>query len=264
MANPAAPFPRTVLVAGASGYLGSHLVRHLRHRGVTVRRLVRRPARGPEEFSWDPAAGRFPQDALTGVDAVVNLGGANLGRRWTRSYKETILRSRTEGTGLIAEGLAQHAADLPADAPRPRLLQASAVGYYGDRGEEQLTEAAPPGQGFLAEVVQAWEGATVPASAAGVPVALLRTGIVLAPTGGAMGRMMLLLRTGLAGPLGTGRHWWPWITLADHVRAQLHLLTSELTGPVNLSAPQPARNAEVIREVAHAMHRPAVLRVPRW
>lgn len=252
---------RTVLVAGSSGLLGQHLVAQLRRRGDDVRRLVRRTPTAPDELGWEPDAGVLPADALDGVDAVVNLGGAGLGdHRWTPEYKDTIVRSRTAGTRLLAE----RAAELAAAGRRaPRLLQASAVGLYGDRGEELLTESAPPGDGFLADVVRAWEAAAEPARTAGTEVVLLRTGIVLSPTGGALGRLLPFVRLGVGGPLGDGRGWWPWITLVDHVRAMVHLLDSDLTGPVNLAAPGAARQGEVVRAIAHALHRPAAVHVPR-
>jgi uncharacterized protein (TIGR01777 family) len=231
-----------------------------------VTRLVRRPVVSPAEISWDPTAGRLDPAGLRGVDAVVNLGGAGIGdRRWTAAYQQRILTSRTVPTSLLARVLADLA---PAGAPDgetgPRvLLQASAVGFYGDRGDELLTEASGPGEGFLVDVVRAWEGATAPAEQAGVRVAHLRTGIVMSPDGGSFGRLLPLLRLGLGGPLGDGSNYWAWITLADHVRAIGHLLTSEVRGPVNLTGPEPARQREIVRAVARELHRPAVLAVPR-
>ncbi len=262
------PSSRVVLLAGSSGLLGRNLAAALRARQWQVRRLVRRPARGADEITWDPAAGRLAPEALQGVDAIVNLGGAGLGdHRWTDSYRETIRSSRLQGTALLAETIAREQERRREGQPdvRPlRYLQASAVGYYGDRGEEQLLEQSSPGDGFLADLCRDWEAATRPATDAGASVALLRTGIVLAPRGGALGPMLPLLRLGLAGPLGGGRQWWPWLTLHDHIRAQLHLLDSDRRGPVNLASPRPARQGEVIRSLAHALHRPAVLPVPRF
>lgn len=253
---------RTVLLAGASGFIGTHLARHLRRRGDHVRLLVRRTPRTPEEIQWDPSAGSIPGTAVHGVDAVVNLGGAGIGdKRWTDDYKRVILRSRLEGTRTLSAAVATH---VEAGHPRPRFLQASAVGYYGDAGEEPLAEDAPTGDGFLAEVCRQWEASTSEAERAGVPVAHLRTGLVLAPGGGALGPLLRLVKLGLGGPLGGGRQWWPWITLADHVRAQLHLLDSEITGPVNLAAPGVARQTEVVRALASALNRPAFLPAPGW
>ncbi|GAA4286149.1 TIGR01777 family oxidoreductase [Georgenia daeguensis] len=261
-AVPRAAQSRTVLVAGASGFLGHHLVRHLRRRGDSVRRLVRREPRGPEEIRWDPADGTLEPTALTGVDVVVNLGGASLGRLpWTSAYKEEILRSRVDGARVLAESVA-HAVSR---GRRPvRFLQASGTDFYGDRGEQLLTEAGRPGDGFLAEVCRRWEAATTPAADAGADVVLLRTSPALAPSGGAIAPLTRLIRLGLGGPIAGGRQWFPWITLADHVRAQLHLMDSTLTGPVNLSAPGTARQGELVDALASAMRRPAVVHAPRW
>ena len=247
-----------VAVAGSSGLVGSALVTHLTRRGHDVRRLVRRPAAAPDEIAWS-ADGAHDPASLRGLDAVVNVGGAGLGdRRWTPSYRATILRSRTAPTGLLARTLA----DLD-DGPRV-FLQASAVGYYGDRGDEVLTERSGPGNDFLAGVVQAWEAATAPAEDAGIRVAHLRTGILMSRRGGSFGKLLPLLRLGVGGPLGDGRNVWSWITLVDHARAIEHLLTAEVSGPVNLTGPTPAPQREIIAEIARALHRPAVVRVPRF
>jgi uncharacterized protein len=248
-----------VVVAGSHGLIGSALVEHLGAGGHEVRRLVRREARGSDEISWDPDEGRLDPAALAGSDAVVNLGGAGVGdRRWTDAYRRTILQSRTRPTGLLARTLA----DSP-DGPRV-LLQGSAVGFYGDRGDEVLTEDSPGGAGFLADVVRAWEDATAPATEAGVRVAHLRTGIVMSRSGGSFGRLLPLLRLGVGGPLGHGRNHWPWITLVDQVRAVEHLLTAEVSGAVNLVGPDPRPQGEVVRAVARELHRPALLAVPRF
>lgn len=248
------------VLAGASGFLGTELSQALADQGRTVRHLVRRKVRAPDEVQWDPDAGTLPSEALDGADAVVNLGGVGLGdRRWTARYRRLITTSRVHGTALLARALAERAAT---GRPPIRFLQASAVGYYGDAGEAELTEDAPRGDGFLAHVCQAWEQAAAPAQAAGVPVALLRTGIVLDPSAGALQRMMPLLRLGLAGPLGSGRQWWPWVTRADHVRAMIHLLDSPMTGPVNISAPRPERNKDVTRVLARRLDRPAFVPAP--
>ena len=191
----------------------------------------------------------------------MNLGGAGLAdHRWTTAYRRTIVASRTVPTALLARTLA----DLAGSQGAPRVfLQGSAVGIYGDRGDEVLTEASEPGDGFLADVVRAWEAATEPAQTAGVRVAHLRTGIVMSPKGGSFGRLLPLLRLGVGGSLGHGRNIWSWITLQDEVRAIAHLLTAEVAGPVNLTAPAPARQREVVTAVADALHRPAWLMVPR-
>ena len=255
-----------VALAGSHGMIGRALAAHLTQQGHRVTRLVRRPVVSPAEISWDPPAGRLDPADLRGVDAVVNLGGAGIGdRRWTTAYKQRILTSRTVPTSLLARVLADLAARSDGDGAGPQvLLQASAVGFYGDRGDEILTEASPPGEGFLVDVVRAWEDATQPAEQAGVRVARLRTGIVMSPDGGSFGRLLPLLRLGVGGPLGDGRNHWPWITLADHVRAVGHLLTSQVAGPVNLTGPQPAPQRDIVRAVARELHRPAVLPVPRF
>ena len=247
-----------VVIAGSQGLIGSALVEHLASQGHQVRRLVRRAPACSREIGWDPDGGRLDPEDLRDADAVVNLGGAGLGdHRWTAAYRRTILTSRTRPAALLAGTLASLD-----DRPRV-LLQGSAVGYYGERGEEVLTEASEPGEGFLVDVVRAWEGATRPAEEAGVRVAHLRTGIVMSRTGGSFGRLLPLLRLGVGGPLGDGRNVWSWITLVDQVRAVEHLLTAEVSGPVNLTAPAPARQAEIINALAHQLRRPALLRVPR-
>lgn len=249
---------RTVLVAGSHGLLGGALTAALTEHGWSVRRLVRRPARSAREASWDPDTGVLDPRALDGAAAVVNLGGATLARLpWTAGYRRTILRSRTEPTALIARTLAAMT------TPPPVWLQASAVGVYGDRGAQVLAEDSGPGTGFLADVVQQWEAATRPAAEAGIRVVHLRTGsVALAASGGSSGLILTAIRTGLGGPLGPGTNYWSWITVADHAAAILHLLDAQVAGPVNLTAPEPATQAEVIRALARAAHRPAVVRVP--
>lgn len=260
--------PRTVVVAGASGLVGSALVLALAAQGYTVRRLVRRAARTDDEISWDPAAGILPAGSLDGVGAVINLAGVGVGdHRWTKAYREQILSSRLSTTTLLARELAKgrRSASTKGGASDPVvLIQASATGYYGDRGEEVLTESSAPGHGFLVDVVKQWEAAADPARAAGIRVVTIRSGIVLSPDGGALGRLLPLLRLGVAGPLGSGRQFWSWITLADEVRAILHLLEADVSGPVNLTAPAPARNRELTRALGVAFHRPTVLPVPGW
>lgn len=250
-----------IVLAGSHGLIGRALTAHLTDEGHRVTRLVRRPVVSPAEISWDPPADRLDPADLRGVDAVVNLGGAGIGdRRWTSAYKRRILTSRTVPTTLLARTLARAAGD---GGPRT-LLQASAVGIYGDRGDELLTEASAPGTGFLADVVRAWEDSTLAAQDAGIRVVRLRTGIVMSPDGGSFGRLLPLLRLGVGGPLGNGRNHWAWITLADHVRAVAHLLTSQVSGPVNVTGPDPAPQRDVVRAVARELRRPAVAAVPRF
>lgn len=246
-----------IAVTGSSGLIGSALVAALVERGDEVVRLVRRAPRAADEVQWDPSSRTLDPHVLDDVDGVVNLAGAGVGdHRWTPSYKHEILASRVDATHAVAAAIA--AADHPV-----RLVSGSAVGVYGDRGEEELTEANPPGTGFLAEVALAWEAATQPAVDAGAPVAFIRTGIVMAGEGGAMKPLLRLARLGLGGPLGNGRQFMPWITLPDTVGAIVHLLDSpEVTGPVNLSALRPARQREVASALGRALHRPAVLPAP--
>lgn len=247
-----------VVVAGASGFIGSALVPALRAEGHRVRVLVRREAGGPDEIPWDPAEGRLDPHDLAGADAVIDLAGVNAGSRpLTPARKRAVVRSRTDTAGLLARTLAAHD-----DGPRV-LLQASGIGAYGDRGDEVLDEHEPLGTTFFAGVVRQWEAATAPAQEAGLRVALLRTGIVLAPHGGALGRLLPLVRLGVGGRLGSGQQFWPWITLVDEVRAIAHLLTTDVHGPVNLVAAAD-RNVDVVKALAAAVHRPAVVPVPAW
>lgn len=250
---------RTVAVTGASGLIGSALVRSLRADGHEVRRLVRgtpRPDRG--EIGWDPAAGRVDAEGLAGVDAVVHLAGENVGKRWTAEVKRRIRESRVRGTSLLAGTLAA--------LPRPPrvLVSASAIGYYGDRGEETLTEGSGAGDDFLAEVGEAWEAAAEPAARAGIRVVLPRTGVVLTPEGGALERMLPVFRLGLGGRLGDGRQWMSWVSLPDVVRAFSYAVdTDSLSGPVNVVAPEPVTNAEFTRTLGRVLGRPTPAFVPR-
>lgn len=247
-----------VVVAGSSGFIGSALVPELRAHGHTVRTLVRRAPQRPDEIRWDPAAGRLDARDLAGVDAVVDLAGVNAGSRLlTAARKREVVASRVDSTGLLARTLASLD-----DGPRA-LLQASGIGAYGDRGDDVLDEREPLGRTFFADVVRQWEAAAAPAADAGVRVVLLRTGIVLGPSGGALGRLLPLIRLGVGGRLGSGQQFWPWLTLVDEVRAIEHLLTTPVSGPVNLVT-RADRNADVVRALAAAHHRPAVVPVPAW
>jgi uncharacterized protein len=188
----------------------------------------------------------------------VNLAGAGIGdHRWTAAYKQTLVGSRTTTTSLLARTIAR------LETP-PVLVNASAIGAYGNRGDEVLTEASGRGDDFLADLVKAWENATAPASDAGGRVVWLRSGLVLAPSGGALGKLLPLLRLGMGGPLGSGRQWWSWITLTDEVAAIRHVISTDVSGPVNAVAPEPTTNRAMTRALAEALHRPAPLAVPRF
>lgn len=246
-----------VVVAGGSGFLGQALVAALRRDGHEVTRLVRRSPGAADEVRWDPAAELAPS-VLAGVDAVVNLCGAGVGdRRWDAEYKRVLVASRVGPTSTLARALASVGPDGPGV-----LVNASAVGVYGDRGDEELTEESAAGSGFFPDLVRAWEGATEPASAAGVRVAMLRTGLVLGPGGGLLGPMLPLFRFGLGGRMGSGRQWMPWITLADVVGAIGYLLAVPVHGPVNIAGPAPVRNAAFARALGAVLHRPALLPAP--
>lgn len=248
-----------VAVSGASGLIGSALVPALRAEGHEVVRLVRRPVVGPEEISWDPERGDLDPAALSGIDAVIHLAGAGVGdHRWTDEYKEQILLSRVRGTETVSRAIAE-----ASNGPRI-LVSGSAIGYYGDRGAEILTEDSSPGTGFLADVVVAWEAATQAAEAAGTRVTHARTGLVMSKTGGAWGRLLPVVKLGIGGPLGSGTQFWSFISLRDEVRALMHCMTcDELNGAVNLVAPHAVTNAEATRVLAHAVGRPAFMPVPK-
>jgi uncharacterized protein (TIGR01777 family) len=247
------------VLTGASGLLGGALTTALRSDGHQVVRLVRREPRAADEARWDPTSGYVDPAALTGTDAVVNLAGPGLGDRpWTPAYKRQVLTTRIAATTTIAAAMA--AAD-----PRPRVLvSSSAVGYYGNPGDDVLTEDAPAGDTYLARVAREWEEATAPARDAGIRVVTARSAVVVSAQGGAFGRRLLpLFRVGLGGRLGSGQQWWSWVSLEDWVRAMRFLLDrDDLEGPFNISAPEPLRNADLTRVMSRVLHRPAVLRVP--
>lgn len=244
-----------VLVSGASGYVGTELTTQLAAAGHSVTRLVRREARTPDESSWSPKDGQIDQAAIDSADAVVNLSGASLAKLpWTASYRRTLLRSRIDSTSTIVSAIA-------ASTTPPLLLSGSAVGYYGDRPEETLTESSAKGTGFLADVVEAWEKEAMRV-ADHTRVVLLRTGIVVGH-GGAFTPLELLTRFGLGAKLGDGTARWPWISLRDEAAAIVHLLDSSLTGPVNLVGPTPATSDAITKHLAVAMHRPRIWTIPR-
>lgn len=245
-----------VVLAGASGLIGRALADSLRNDGHRVKTLVRKPASGPDEATWDPYAKQLDPGFLAGADAVVCLSGAGVGdHRWTRDYKRTIVASRVDTLGTIAATLAEHG------GPRV-LIAASAVGYYGDTGDREVDEQQPPGGSFLAHVCTQWENAAEPARAAGVRVASLRTGLVLAGHGGLLKRLVPIVKAGIGGRLGSGRQYYPWISLTDEVRAIRFLLDNDVDGPANLTAPNPVTNAEFTKTLGEVLHRPTVFAVP--
>jgi hypothetical protein len=230
----------------------------LRDAGHAPLRVVRREPSAPDEVGWDPEAGTIDVHGLAGVDAIVHLAGYNLGSRWTESKKRRIRDSRTDGTRLIAE-TAAHV------DPRPSaIVCASAVGFYGSRGDDVLTDESPRGEGFLADVVEAWEAAAQPARDAGIRVVHFRQGLVLARRGGALGRLLLPFRLGLGGPVGPGDQWWSWVGISDLVRAYLHALEHPVSGALNLVAPEPVRNREFVKELGRVLHRPAIAPFPSF
>lgn len=245
-----------VLVTGSHGLIGGELVADLRAGGHTVTPLVRRAA-GPGEASWDPAAGTIDAAALEGHDAAVHLAGVGIGdHRWTPGHKKAVLESRVQGTGLLARTLAS------LSSPPRVLASGSAVGYYGDRGDEELTETSGPGSGFLSDVVQQWEAAAAPAAEAGVRVAFLRSGVVMSAKGGGLKKQLLAFKAGIAGRLGSGRQYLSWIAMTDHVAATRHVLATEsLRGPVNVTA-IPVTNAELTKALGRVLRRPTVMPVP--
>ena len=247
-----------IVLAGGSGLIGTALAGALRGDGHQVRRLVRGPASGPDTASWDPAAGRLEPAALEGADAVVCLSGVGVGdHRWTDAYKGKLRSSRLDTVGTIARALAT------AGGPSV-FVAASAVGYYGDTGDRAVGEDAPPGDTFLARLCVDWEAAADPARAAGVRVAHLRTGLVVTGRGGLLPRLSLIVKAGLGGRLGSGGQYWPWISLADEVRAIQHVLTGDLAGPVNLTGPEPVTNEQFTRTLGRVLHRPTPWAVPRF
>lgn len=246
-----------VAVTGSTGLIGGALARSLEARGDEVVRVRRGPARA-EGTDWDPRAGWVREGAFAGCEAVVHLGGASIGAgRWTPARKAVLRESRIAATRALVDALA-------ALDPKPqRLVAASAVGVYGDRGEERLTEESARGEGFLADLTADWEAESARATDAGIPAAQARFGVVLDKDAPAFRRLALPFRLGAGGPLGNGRQWMPWVTLADAVAAVEHLLGSDVTGPVNVAAPVAARNADVARALGRALRRPAFLPAPR-
>jgi uncharacterized protein (TIGR01777 family) len=246
-----------VLISGATGMIGSALARELTDEGHRVTRLTRSP-RLAEDVGWNPATGEVDAPRLEGHDAVVHLAGESIGEgRWTQEKKRRIMESRTQGTRLLAETVAN------LSEPPKVMVSASAVGYYGDRGNELLREESGPGSDFLAEVCKAWEAAADPAREAGIRVVHPRNGIVLSTDGGALARMLPIFRLGGGGRIGSGRQWWSWVAIDDVVGAIVHSLTDDsVEGPVNLGSPNPLTNAEYTRVLGKVLNRPTLFPLP--
>ncbi|WP_433547979.1 TIGR01777 family oxidoreductase [Streptomyces sp. CA-294286] len=247
-----------IAVTGSTGLIGTALVRSLRADGHEVVRLVRRPSRSPDEVCWDPKRSHVDAGGLVGCEAVVHLAGAGIGdHRWTDAYKRELRESRLLGTAAIAEAVAS------LDVPPRVLVSGSALGFYGETGDRRVDEDAPPGHGFLPELCVEWEEAAAPAEEAGIRTVFARTGLVVAKGGGAWGRLFPLFRAGMGGRLGDGRQYWSFIALHDEVAALRHLIDTEsLSGPVNLTAPEPVTNREVTAAMGRVLRRPTVFAVP--
>ena len=248
-----------ILITGASGLIGQALTKQLNATGHTTVAAVRREPRRNDEVQWNPTTGEMSPSAFDGVDAVVHLAGAGIGdKRWTDSYKMEILQSRTLGTALLADTMAS------LDKKPSVFLSGSAIGIYGVRDDTELGEDAAIGTGFLADVCRDWEAASAAASAAGIRTVLLRTGIVLSPKGGALKKQLPLFKLGLGGKFGNGKQWQSWISITDEVNAIIHLRTSNLSGAVNLTAPNAVTNSEFTRVLASVVSRPAILAIPSF
>lgn len=246
-----------IAVTGSSGLIGSALVKRLTKQGHQVIRLVRRSPIAEDEIRWNPDGSSLPAESLTtlaGSDAVIHLSGAGVGdKRWSAAYKNEILKSRTHSTATIVSAINE--------LEIPRFLSASAIGWYGETGNREVTEEDRAGDDFLADVCRQWEESAGQASAV---TTFMRTGLVFAAKGGALGRMVPLFKAGLGGKLGDGKQWWSWISLNDEIRAIDFLLSNELAGPVNLTSPFPATNSEVTAALARALHRPALFPAPAF
>lgn len=247
-----------VLMTGASGLIGSALLPSLEQSGAEVTRLTRRPTKLPSQISWNPRA-PLPPQTVSGFDSVIHLAGETVVGRWTAEKKREIRESRVSGTQHLATALAECKS-------KPRVfLCASAVGFYGNRGDEVLTEDSPAGTGFAAELGRDWEAASRIAADAGIRTVNLRIGVVLTSHGGALGKMLTPFKLGLGGRIGSGRQWWSWIHIDDIVGAILHVLgTESVSGAVNLVAPNPVTNREFTRELAAVLHRPALAPLPAF
>ena len=247
-----------IVVSGASGLIGTQLVAKLSSNGHEVVRLVRRSPKAGE-IQWNPKSGTLDASALEGVDAVIHLSGAGIGdKRWSDGYRKEILDSRTDTTALLAKAIASL-------SRKPSVfLSGSAIGIYGARNDEQLTEVSTHGTGFLAEVCEQWEAAAKPAVDAGIRTVYLRTGIVLSPKGGALKKLLPLFKLGVGGKFGNGKQWQSWISIDDEIGAIEYLLTANVSGAVNLTAPNPVTNAEFTKVLASVLKRPAIVPVPTF
>ena len=249
------PRVKKIAVTGASGLIGSALVAQLKSDGHEVQKIVRRPVRTSDEVSWNPIKGEIDLQALEGVDAIFHLAGAGVGdKRWTAAYRSEILNSRLLGTTTIATACEQLQPDV--------FISASAIGYYGETGDRSVSEADRGGTDFLSIVCREWEA--VADLAPSIRTIKLRTGLVLDPTGGALGRMIPLFKFGLGGKLGSGKQWWSWITLHDQIRAMVFLMNSKIEGAVNLTSPNPVTNQEFTAALAMALKRPAIFPAPAF
>ena len=249
------PRIKKIAVTGASGLIGSALVAQLKSDGHQVQKIVRRPVRTADEVSWNPIKGEIDLQSLEGVDAIFHLAGAGVGdKRWSASYRSEILNSRLLGTTTIATACEQLQPDV--------FISASAIGYYGETGDRAVTETDRGGSDFLSVVCREWEA--VADLAPSIRTIKLRTGLVLDPTGGALGRMIPLFKFGLGGKLGSGKQWWSWITLHDQIRAMIFLMNSKIEGAVNLTAPNPVTNQEFTAALAMALKRPAIFPAPEF
>lgn len=245
--------PQRIAITGASGLIGTALVGYLKSEGHTVQRLVRRTPVAPDEVQWDPRTGFVDLEPLRGVDAIIHLAGVGVGdKRWSKKYKAEILNSRLLGTTAIANAVTELKPEV--------FISASAIGWYGESGNRAVVESDRVGEDFLAAVCREWEAAADLAQ--GVRTVKLRTGLVLDPTGGALGRMLPLFRFGLGGKLGNGKQWWSWITLHDLIRAIAFLLERPISGPVNVTGPNPVTNQEFTSALARALRRPALFPAP--
>lgn len=247
-----------ILVSGSSGPIGAALQPSLRAQGFTVTRLVRNSANSSDRIVWDPTQPLAP-DLVSGFDAVIHLAGESIVGRWTDAKKRRILESRAQGTGYLAEAAAK------ASQPPRVFISASAIGFYGNRGNEILREDSLSGEGFAAEICRQWEAATQPAAQAGIRTVQMRIGVVMSADGGALPAMLTPFRLGLGGRLGTGRQWWTWVSVRDVIGAIQHVLNHEtLSGPVNTVAPNPVTNAEFTRILASVLNRPAIFPMPAF